>query len=396
MNLRHWRSIAKKELYHVLRDRGTLLLVTVGPIFLMLVFTYTMTSDVQNAPVAVIDLAQNDASRELINRIDENDITDVKEHLDSESEVNDRLARNEIVAAIIIPANYGEFPDLEMSIPQVRVIIDGTEPISAETVLEEVYEIADKYTREIATETFAQSGMMELEELFAPPIVIEEQTRFNPDLRSIIDVYPGIAAMVLTLPAIALAMSLARESEAGTLEQLIATPIDKRAMLIGKMTPYLAFGMADVYVLLLLGRLLYDVPFEGSLLAYSLVAFLFVMGNLGISLIIAVLIRSQQVAMIVAVLIFFVPPFFLSGLFFPQEAMPFLVRLEMIEFPATHYVSASKAIQLQGTSIVALWFPTLVLAILAFEILEVATFIFRKKVILTFSFKKLLGRGETS
>lgn len=403
MNVKHLQAIAVKEFFHVLRDPGTLLLVLVGPVFLMLVFTYTMTSDVEDASVAVIDQAQNEASRELIARIDESEVTEVADQLVSETEANERFERNEIVAAILIPPGYGEFGTsmslttmLDGSVPQVKAIIDGTEPVSAEEVLETVYRISDEFMRELGAEALAEREVSLKQDPFAPPIVIEQETLFNPGLRSVIDIYPGIAAMVLTLPAIALAMSLARENEAGTLEQLVATPIDKRAMLVGKMVPYLAFGMLDVYVLLALGRVLYDVPFEGSVLAYSFIAFLFVMGNLGVSLIIAVLIRSQQLAMIVAFLVFFVPPFFLSGLFFPQEAMPWIVRIEMIEFPATHYVTASKAIQLQGTSIIELWFPTLILVILAVEILEIAVFIFRKKVIITFSFKKLLGRGEAS
>ncbi len=196
--------------------------------------------------------------------------------------------------------------------------------------------------------------------------------------------------MMLTLPALALALSLAREAENGTLEQLVASPVDKRALLMGKMLPYLVFGMIDVIVLLIMGQVAYQVPFRGSLPEYLLVALLFNMANLGLALLIAVFVRSQQVAMVVAILIYFVPPFFLSGMFFPAEAMPAIVQLEMIEFPSSHYVALAKAIFLQGTSITHMLFDLLILAVLALELFEIAAFAFRKKIIVTFALPKFL------
>jgi ABC-2 type transport system permease protein len=398
MNLKHLKAIASKEFLHILRDPGTLLLVTLGPLFLMVVFTYTMTSEVENAEVAVIDRADNEASETLVERLDANKVVKISEHLASEAEADELFEKNEIVAVVIIPAGYGEIQSEEQiprllsgqeSMPQVEAIIDGTEPVSAEKVLDEVYRISNDYTSERAIEILRQHGIEAGADVFDTPIKIEEETRFNPELRSVVDIYPGLVGMMLTLPAIALAMSLARENEAGTLEQLIATPIDKRAMLTGKMTPYLLFGMIDVYVLLVLGMVAYDVPFRGSLIDYSIIALLFMMANLGIGLLIAVLIRSQQLAIIVALLVFFIPPFFLSGLFFPAEAMPWIVQLQMVEFPTTHFVTASKAIFLKGSGIGDLIFPTAVLAFLAIGVTEIATYIFRKKVTITFSFKKL-------
>lgn len=393
MNFQHVIAIARKELFHILRDRGTFALVTIGPIFLMIVFTYTLTSDVKNVPVAVIDHADNNVSRELIQRIDDTKVTDIAKHLDNEDEVDELFERGDAVAVIVIPANYGQISPTG-SMPQVEAIIDGTEPVSAEKVLDEVYRIADTHAREVAEASLADAGIGP--SLLEPPITVEQDTLYNPELSSVVDFYPGLASMMLGLPAIAMALAFARESEMGTLEQLVATPINKRSLLIGKMLPYLVFGMIDVYILLVMGRVIYDVPFRGSFFAYSLIAFLFIVANLGLGMLIAVLVRSQQVAMIIAILVFFVPPFFLSGLFFPVEAMPKLVQLELIEIPSTHYVAASKAIQLQGTSLWDLWFPTLLLVILAVELLEIATFIFRKKVILTFSLRKLFRKATSA
>jgi ABC-2 type transport system permease protein len=396
MNFNHMRAIARKEFYHILRDRGTLLLVTLGPVFLMIVFTYTMTADVKNAPVAVIDQADSEISHELIDRLDAAKVIDITEHLGDRAEANRLLERNQIVAVVIIPEGYGQI-SLTGNMPQVDAVIDGTEPVSAGAVLDEVYRISDEFTREVVEEAIQGTPLeAQFGDLLELPIKVETERLYNPDLRSVVDVYPGLAAMMLSLPAIGLAMALAKESEEGTLEQLVATPIDKRALLVGKMIPYLVFGILDIYVLLIMGKVFYDVPFRGSLIDYSIIAFLFMVANLGMALLIAVLIRSQQVAMIVSMLVYFVPPFFLSGLFFPVEAMPWIVQLEMVEFPATHYVVASKAIYLQGTSIVDLWFPTVVLLVLAVELIEIAAYVFRKKVIVTFSIRKLFGIKEAA
>lgn len=393
MTSRHIKAIALKELIHILRDPGTLLLVTVGPVFLMVSFTYTMTSDVKNASVAILDEAHNEASAELIDQFKATDVIEITHEVASQSKADDLMQQGDIVALVIIPSDYGEL-GVDGAMTPVAAVIDGTEPVSAEAVLDEVYRISDEHTRELASAQLAETGMDPT--LFNPPIQVKEETLYNPELRSVVDIYPGLAAMMLSLPAIALALSFARENEAGTLEQLVASPINKRALLIGKMIPYLAFGMLDVYVLLILGRVAYDVPFEGSLIDYSIIAFLFMVANLGVGMLIAVLIRSQQVAIIVTALVFFIPPFFLSGLFFPVSAMPKMVQWETIELPSTHYVAASRAIQLQGASLSDLWFPTLILFILAVELLEVAAWIFRKKVIITFSLKKLLGREEVT
>ena len=389
----HIKAIAYKELLHILRDPGTLLLVTLGPVFLMVSFTYTMTADVKNASVAILDEADNANSAELIAQFKSTDVIDITHEVDSQSEADDLMQKGDIVALVIIPADYGKIGG-NGSMTPVSAVIDGTEPVSAEAVLDEVYRISDEHSRTLAGTQLEALGMDPT--LFDPPIRIKEETLYNPELRSVVDFYPGLAAMMLSLPAIALALSFARENEAGTLEQLVASPINKRALLIGKMLPYLVFGMVDVYVLLVFGWVVYDVPFEGSIIDYSIIAFLFMVANLGVGMLIAVLIRSQQVAIIVTALIFFVPPFFLSGLFFPVSAMPRIMQWETIEFPSTHYVAASHAIQIQGSSLRSVWFPTLILFILAVELLEVATWVFRKKVIMTFSWKKLLGRKEVS
>ncbi len=380
MNLHHLWAVARKEFYHITRDPGTLLLMTVGPIFLVLILVYTLTADVKNVSIAVVDLASNGASHELSQKLEATGVVKITHYLSSPAEADAFLERGDIRAAVLIPQGYGNLVDLLTGkLAQLKITIDGTEPTSAERVLDMIYTVSEAHLTQMATDTLGKIPGLGLS-LLKDPVTIQVDTRYNPGLRTIVDFYPGLTAIVLSLPGVALALALARENELGTMERLIATPISKISLLIGKIMPYLAFGMIDVLILLAIGRFLYDVPFRGSLLNYLVLSLLFLFANMGLGLLISVLLRSQQVAMITAFLIFFFPSFFLSGVFFPLKVMPAAVQLELNFLPVTHYVTAGKALYLQGASITSLWASYLMLAVLGGGILCAALVLFRKKV----------------
>ncbi len=380
MNINHLSAIVRKEFHHIMRDRGVLFLLTAGPVFLMVIFVYAMTADVRNVPVAIVDLADNAASKTLIERLDETEAAAVTMHLASVEAIDARLDRNEVRAALVIPEGYGNMLGLMTgNIPQMKIIIDGTEPMSAERVMEAVYTEVEDHMREMAQNAFGDVPGFD-SALLARPVEIEMEQRYNPDLRPIIDFYPGLASMVLSLPGIALAMALAREHELGTMEQLVATPVNKLAMLLGKAVPYLVFGLLDVLLILALGRFFYSVPFRGNLILFLVLSFFFLFSNTGIGLLISVLIRSQQLAMVVAFLIFFLPGFFLSGVFFPIWAMPWVLQIELQMLPVTHYVTISKALYLQDVPAAGLLFNAAALVGLGVGFVALSVVLFRKKV----------------
>jgi ABC-2 type transport system permease protein len=357
MKLNHYLAIVRKEFYHAIREPATLVMLTLGPVLLLLVFVYMMTADVKNAPVAVVDLAGTDASKQFVEDIDALEVADVVKRPSSTDGIEDMFDNEEVRAVIVLPEDFGQ----GMAV-QAEIYIDGTEPVSAERVLEAVYALGEEQSP------------------FEMPVKVAVERRYNPDLSNVVAFFPGIAAIVLSLPGIALTLALAREHELGTMEQLIATPVNKLALLLGKITPYLIFGMLDVFLILAVGRVAYDVPFRGNLLEFTFLSFFFVVSNMGVGLLIAVFMRSQQVAMVVAFLVFFVPSFFLSGVFFPISAMPWIVQIELLMVPVTHYVTISKAMYLQGTSIGALWLNMVALAGLSVGLVAMSVALFRKKV----------------
>lgn len=378
MNWNHYRAIVRKEFVQIIRDPGTLLMLTLGPIFLLLVFIFMLTSDIRNVPTAIVDLSDNEASQALINALNEADEIDITLNLDSIDEANPYFDRGEIRVLIVIPENYGDaLPLILGTLDQFRIIVDGTEPLSAERALEKAFSIIEDDMRRIVEE--APGGAV-LSSWMNLPVTTNIERLYNPELRNLVGFFPGIAAMVLSLPGIGLTLAITRERELGTLENLVATPIGKFALLSGKITPYLIFGVLDALLIVAVGYFVFDMPFRGNLFAFTFVSFFFMVSNMGLGLLISVMVKSQQLAMVVAFLIFLIPGFFLSGIFFPMWAMPAEVQLDLMALPVTHYVAISQGMYLQGATLADLWVNTLALIVLSITMLTLSMMVFRKKV----------------
>jgi len=376
--MNHYRAIVRKEFYQIIRDPGTLILLTLGPVLLLLVFVFMLTSDVRDVPTAVIDLSDNAASQHLIATLDSADEIHITDHLASDADANPLFDKGAIRLLVVIPPNYGNTLALMTgSIPQFKIVLDGTEPVSAERAMECIYTIVEDDQRQIVSQSPVGGLAAVLMDL---PVKIETTALYNPDLRSLIGFFPGIAAMVLSLPGVALTLAIVRERELGTLENLVATPISKLGLLLGKITPYLIFGTLDALLIVGVGWVMFAMPFRGSLLAYLFVTFIFMLSNMGLGLLISILVRSQQTAMIISMLVFLVPGFFLSGIFFPTWAMPLILRLDLLALPITHYVAISQGMYLQGTPLTDFVWNVVALALLSVAVLALSMVVFRKKV----------------
>jgi ABC-type multidrug transport system permease subunit len=243
--------------------------------------------------------------------------------------------------------------------------------------LERIYSLIEDDFRTIVEGSLVGGFLADMMEM---PVIINTERLYNPELRSIIGFFPGIAAMVISLPAIALTLAVAREKELGTLEQLVATPISKLGLLLGKITPYLIFGTIDSLVIVAVGVFMFGVPFRGNLLGYTFISFFFMMSNMGLGLLISVMVKSQQLAMIIAFLVFLIPGFFLSGVFFPTWVMPLELQVDLMVLPVTHFVAVSQGMYLQGSTLADLWVNTVALIVLSIVVLGFSMLIFRKKV----------------
>ena len=238
------------------------------------------------------------------------------------------------------------------------------------------------YTQQFALgvvrEVAALAGVV-MEGVAMSPIDLRVRTWYNPTLRIVIGFLPALIAVVLAMPAVTTTLALTREKEHGTLEQLIATPIRRSELLIGKLVPYILSGLVGVVLCAAVAVYWFGAPFRGSFALYLALSLAFLLASLAIALVMSVFVKSQQAAQLGAMLIFFFPGFFLSGIFFPLISMAPIMKLEAYLVPSTHYVQISRGIFLKGQGLQALWPFALALLGMGVLFLALAILLFKKK-----------------
>ncbi len=375
MNPKRTISIMRKETWHILRDRRTFLLVTISPVFLLVVFAYTMSVEIRNVAIAVLDHDQSTLSRRYRDGLASTGDILIRYWLKDYAELESRLERRQAKAALVIPSGF-ERDLLAGREANLQVIIDGTDPNTANHAIAHI----GGYTQGLALEILAED--LERQGIDAgqlAPIDLRMRTWYNPTLKAIIGWVPGLIAIVLGMPAIAATLALAGEKEKGTLEALIATPVRRSELLIGKLIPYVLSGLVSAVLCALVGVYLFGTPFQGSFLLYVLLSADFFLATLSISLLISVFVRSQQAAMVCAMLIFLFPGFFMSGLFYPISSMPPEMKMEAYMMPTTHYLSITRGLFLKGLDMSSLWPYAVALLAMGVLITGIAIFTFKKK-----------------
>ena len=375
MSPRHLWAITRKEIQHIFRDRSTLFLVLATPTLLLLLMSYALTVDIQHVAIAVLDYDRSATSREFIQQITAGQDLDLYAQVNSQAEVEKLLITGEIKAALIIdPAFSADLLSLK-GLP-MQIIIDGTEPESGGFAVDHIAWRAEDFInqafeREMQAIGFSADALR--------PIDMRVRTWYNPNLKPRNDLIPGLISMVLGFPALSVALTLAREREHGTLEQLLATPIGRAELLVGKMIPYIIVGLINVIVIPILAILWFDIPFNGNFPLFFILSSLFLFAILSMGIVIGVFMKTQAAAMALSFLLIFFPGFFLTGIFFPIAAMPEIMRMEAMFLPGTHYAIITRGIFLTGIGIEILWVNALMLLILGLAFTGLAALFFRKK-----------------
>ncbi|MFQ6000970.1 MAG: ABC transporter permease [Anaerolineae bacterium] len=368
MKIRKTLSVMRKEIWHIVRDRRTFFLVTISPVFLLITFTYTLSAKIEHVPLAVMDYDRTPLSRQYLSELTSGKDLDLRFYASDYGEIERLLLQGEVRAAVIIPPDFME-ETRALKGGQLQIIVDGTEPNTGNFALAHIASFTDYFATRILQQP--------LESL--APIDLRIRTWYNPSLKSTVGMVPALIALVLTLPAVSVSLAIAREKEQGTFEQLIATPLSRSELLVGKLTPYIASGLLDVVLCTLVGIFWFGVPFRGNFLLYLLLAADFFFASLSMGLLISTFVSSQQVAMIASLLIFLFPGFFMSGLFFPISSMPPLMKMEAYALPTTHFVIISRGLFVKGLGLGALWPYTLVLFFMGLLVLGLTILFFRKR-----------------
>lgn len=366
----------RKEFRHMLRDPWLLMTVTVGAVLLIVLMSYTLSTDVEHVPVIVLDDDRSLQSRAYLQEFINDEFFDVRYWAQSPEEARETVRLGEVHGAIVVPAGFaGAILGGEKA--PVQIIVDGTEPDIAAQVLGNVKALSANFSIELLEQQLERAGAGSAWK--AQRLEFRSRALYNPNLEQINSILPGLMALSLSMPTISAALSLAREKETGTLEKLIATPVRRSQLLIGKVTPYLLIGLLDVLLFTGIGWVAYGVPFRGHVGELLLFSSLFLLANLGISLLISSLVRTQMAALVIAGFLLTLPVINESGLFHPLYAMPSGARMQALLWPATHYVTIARGIFLKGVGMRVLLPDGLFLLAFGLVLNGLAAWRFKKK-----------------
>lgn len=375
MSYRHIWAVTRKEVLHIIRDRMTLILVLITPTMILLLMAYALTVNLEHIPIAVLDYDRSYTSRSFIQQIVAGNELDLYAQVDSLGEVEDLLLRGEIKAAVVIhPAFASDL--LALRGMPLQVIIDGTEPDSGGFAVEQIALRAEQIISAILTRQVQALGIS-IDTV--QPVDLRVRTWYNPSLEPKNDLIPGLISLVLGFPALSVALTLAHEREHGTLEQLLATPISRIEILLGKMIPYIVVGLFNVVMIPILAMLWFRIPFNGNFVLFFFLSVIFLFAMVSMGIIIGVFMRTQAAALALSFLLIFFPAFFMTGIFFPIESMPEIVRLEALGLPGTHYAIITRGIFLTGVGLDILWPYAAMLFGLGLAFTGVAALFFRKR-----------------
>jgi ABC-2 type transport system permease protein len=367
-------SIIRKEFIQIFRDPRTLAMIVVIPIMQLFLLGYSATNDVRNVPLAVLDRSRSEESRALLDSYRAADYFRIAYMVDSESEIEELIFAGKARAAVIIPPDYAQ--RLNHGNAQIAFILDGSDPTSASTALSASQLIGQAHSTGILAQKFERSGMSLRVQ---PPVDVRTTVWFNPDLISAHFMIPGVIGMILyAIAAILTASSVVRERERGTIEQLIVTPIRPWELIVGKLMPYVALGFFNTIEVLAVGHWWFGVPIRGDLGLIILLSGVFLVTGLGIGLLASTIANTQQEAML-TVWMTLLPSIFLSGFFFPLEAMPKVLQWFSYLMPLRYYLVIIRSLLLKGVGLEMIRLDVLAMTLFAVGIMALAALRFRKR-----------------
>ena len=367
-------SIIRKEFIQIMRDRRTLIIILIIPIMQLFLLGYSATNDIRNVPLAVFDQCRCAESRHLLEAYRAADYFQIAYTAGSEDELRSLIETGRVRAAIIIPPDYNQ--RLAAGNAQVAFILDGSDPTVASTALSAAQLIGQSQATTLMIERLARSG---LNLQLRPPLEVRTTVWYNPDLVSSYFMIPGVIGMILyAITSILTATSVVRERERGTIEQLIVTPIRPWELVVGKILPYVILAFIDTLEVLALGHWWFGVPVRGNFGLIMGCSGLLLLSGLGIGLFASTIANTQQEAML-TVWMTLLPSIFLSGFFFPLEAMPKVLQWISYIVPLRYYLIIIRALLIKGVGAGSIWSEILALSLFGIAILGAASARFRKR-----------------
>jgi len=375
MKLRRTWAVAHKECLHVMRDARSLAMALAMPALLLILFGYALSLDVDQVPLAVWDQSGTERSRELIGRFTGSRYFSLRCYVNTYADLMYRINQGRVAMGMVVPRNFAQQVDAGRDVP-VQLIIDGTDSNTATIALGYADVIAQVYALDLRMEQSQRRNGSRL----TMPLDVRPRVWYNEDLNSRNYLIPGLIAVVLlVIAAMLTSLTVAREWERGTMEQLISTPVKVSELIAGKLVPYFVVGGVSVVLAMAMGEFVFHVPLRGSVALVLGTSALFLVGSLAMGILISIVTKNQLMANQIAGVATFLPANLLSGFIYNINNMPHVIQWVTYLVPARYFVVILKGIYLKGVGVEILAGQIVLLVVFGAVTLFVAHLAFHKK-----------------
>ena len=367
-------AIAKKEFRQLKRDKRLMFVIFFFPVMLLVMFGYAVNFDVKHVKIAIYDQEKSSLSRDYINSLLHSEYFDLVDMISSEKEINKYLDEKLVQCVIVIPIDLSEKLHSNREV-KIQYLIDGVDGNTANIISNYANLATLTFNQKFTGEILAVKGMKQYE-----PIKLDPQFWFNPELKTSKFLVPGLIAMILIVTAvISVALSLVREKERGTIEQINVSPLSSLELILGKTLPFVLIALINAGFILIASYFLFGSEVRGSLLLLFLTTLIFLIASTSLGIFISVVSDTQQVAFTLATFISLLPSLILSGFIFPIDSMPYLVQIITNVTPVKFFLKILRAIMLRGVGIEAFWDQLIYLGIFTTVLIVLGTIIYKKK-----------------
>ncbi len=375
LNFKRVMAIAKKEFFQIKRDPRSMALAIAIPILLLLMFGFALSLDVDNVPMGIWNQDNSQFSKDFILNFRNSRYFQIVAYSDKYSDLIHLMDQNKILMLMVIPKDFSKFISSDQTAP-VQILVDGSDSNTAGIAMGYLDSIISRYNIKLTAKALNKSGLAE-----PLPITFKPRTWFNPNRESTDFIIPGlIAIIIMIITALLTALTIAREWERGTMEQLISTPVSSEELIMGKFIPYFVIGFIDLLVAIAMSRFVFWVPLEGSVLLLVVLSSLFITGALAMGILISIVGKTQLAASQLAIMITFMPTYMLSGFVYPIYNMPKAIQMITCLIPARYYIVILRGIYSKGIGVKPLALPILFLSLFTIAMIILANHSFRKKI----------------
>ena len=351
--MREFGAFVKKEFYHILRDKRTMLIVLVMPIVLIILFGFALSTEVRNVNIAILSPSSDPTVRQIAERLDASEYFTVTQWLDRPEEIDEVMKSGEVQLVVAFGQNFSGGM-LSPDGSQMQLIVDASDANMAQSYTSYASGIIASFGNEMASGG-TESG-----------ILTQVQFLYNPQMKSAYNFVPGIMGLIMMLIcAMMTSISIVREKETGTMEVLLVSPVRPIYIVVSKMVPYFVLSCINLATILLLSVFVLGVPVAGSLAALWLVSLIYIIANLSLGLLISTMAQQQVIALMFSGLLLMMPTMLLSGMVFPIESMPWPLRGISCILPARWYITAVRKLMIQGLPMIYAWKEIVILASMA-------------------------------